>query len=113
MPAVRLAVEIYPSEHSNADGRNRFEPSAESSNNRTEHSHAPGVVPDQGPPTASTRPDCRPSLPPRCRRKSPSAQGAVPAVAQQRPSLAHIPHSVAKSEGPRYFWTRLEDLLTD
>src|SRR4030081_195145 len=113
MSAIRLAVETYPNEHSNADGRNRFSPSAESSNNRIGHSHAPGVAPDQGPPTASTRLDCRPSLPRRCRQKSPSEQEAAPAVAQQRPSLVHFPHPVAKSEAPRYFWTRLEDLLTD
>src|ERR1700732_5194568 len=113
MSAIRQAVESYPSEHSSADGPNRFLPSAESSNNRIEHSRAPGVAPDRGQPTASTRPDCRPSLPPRCRQKSPSEQEAAPAVAQQRPSLVHFPHPVEKSELPRYFWTRLEDLLTD
>src|SRR6266481_1771993 len=112
-PAVRPAAESCPSEHSNIDGRNRSLPSAVSSNNRIEHNHALGVAPDRGPPRASTKPGSRPSLPPRFRQKLPDEQELAPAVARQRPTLAHSLHSASKSGAPRYFWTRTKALLTD
>src|ERR1700751_2479234 len=113
MSAVRRATKPCPNEHSSADGRNRFSPSGEGANNKTERSHAQGVAPDRGRPTASIKPDFRPRLLPRCRPKSLNEPELAPVAARQRPVREHSLHSKPKSEAPQYSWTRPKDLLTD